>query len=91
MKATCSSKSTYASEKPHVDGPSTSDKLANRGLKQAIIVVPERSIGASFGSEPLSEMASGLVGASSKWNLQRARQRQWRQGRLGQAFLSKRR
>ncbi len=24
------------------------DKLANQGLKQAIIVVPERSIGASF-------------------------------------------
>ena len=30
------------------------DKLANQGLKQAIIVVPERSIGASFHDEPLS-------------------------------------
>ena len=30
------------------------DKLANQGLKQAIIVVPERSIGASFNDEPLT-------------------------------------
>lgn len=30
------------------------DKLNNQGLKQAIIVVPERSIGASFADEPLS-------------------------------------
>lgn len=29
------------------------DKLANQGLKQAIIVVPEKSIGASFHDEPL--------------------------------------
>lgn len=31
------------------------DKLANQNLKQAIIVVPERSIGASFNNEPLTE------------------------------------
>lgn len=31
------------------------DKLANQGLKQAIIVVPEKSIGASFADEPLSK------------------------------------
>jgi superfamily II DNA or RNA helicase len=30
------------------------DKLQNQGVKQAIIVVPERSIGASFADEPLS-------------------------------------
>jgi superfamily II DNA or RNA helicase len=30
------------------------DKLANQGLKQAIIVVPEKSIGSSFHNEPLS-------------------------------------
>ncbi len=30
------------------------DKLRNQGLKQAIIVVPERSIGGSFADEPLS-------------------------------------
>ncbi len=30
------------------------DKLANQGIKQAIIVVPEKSIGASFNDEPLS-------------------------------------
>ncbi len=31
------------------------DKLNNQGLKQAIIVVPERSIGSSFADEPLSK------------------------------------
>src|ERR1700761_9072518 len=31
------------------------DKLEHQGLKQAIIVVPERSIGASFNDEPLSK------------------------------------
>lgn len=31
------------------------DKVTNQNLKQAIIVVPERSIGASFHNEPLSE------------------------------------
>ena len=30
------------------------DKLANQECKQAIIVVPEKSIGASFNDEPLS-------------------------------------
>ena len=31
------------------------DKLANQNVRQAIICVPERSIGASFSSEPLSK------------------------------------
>jgi len=31
------------------------DKLHNQGIRQALIVVPERSIGASFGDEPLSD------------------------------------
>jgi hypothetical protein len=31
------------------------DKLNNQGLQQAIIVVPERSIGSSFADEPLSQ------------------------------------
>ena len=31
------------------------DKLQNQGIKQAIIVVPERSIGASFHDEPLTK------------------------------------
>ena len=46
------------------------DKLANQGLKQAIIVVPERSIGASFHDEPLSTYgfwADWRV--EPKWNL----------------------
>ena len=46
------------------------DKLANQGLKQAIIVVPERSIGSSFHDEPLSRFgfwADWRV--TPKWNL----------------------
>lgn len=31
------------------------DKLQNQGLKQAIVVVPEKSIGSSFNDEPLSK------------------------------------
>jgi hypothetical protein len=31
------------------------DKLHNQGLRQAIVVVPERSIGSSFADEPLSQ------------------------------------
>ena len=31
------------------------DKLKNQGLKKAIIIVPERSIGSSFHDEPLSK------------------------------------
>ena len=30
------------------------DKLHHQGLRQAIITVPERSIGASFADKPLS-------------------------------------
>ena len=46
------------------------DKLYNQGLKQAIIVVPEKSIGASFRDEPLTEFgfwADWQV--VPKWNL----------------------
>lgn len=46
------------------------DKLANQGLKQAIVVVPEKSIGASFNDEPLSKFgfwADWQV--APKWNL----------------------
>ena len=31
------------------------DKLNNQGLKQALVVVPERSIGSSFADEPLTQ------------------------------------
>src|SRR3954468_20422471 len=31
------------------------DKLQNQGLRQAIIAVPEKSIGASFHNEPLTK------------------------------------
>ena len=46
------------------------DKLHNQGLKQAIVVVPEKSIGASFNDEPLSKYgfwADWTV--LPKWNL----------------------
>ncbi len=46
------------------------DKLANQKLKQAVIVVPERSIGASFHDEPLTEFgfwADWKV--EPRWNL----------------------
>lgn len=46
------------------------DKLAHQGLKQAIIVVPEKSIGASFQDEPLTKFgfwADWRV--EPKWNL----------------------
>ncbi len=46
------------------------DKLANQGLKQAIIVVPEKSIGSSFADEPLTQFgfwADWIV--TPKWNL----------------------
>ncbi|TDU62458.1 superfamily II DNA or RNA helicase [Prosthecobacter fusiformis] len=46
------------------------DKLVNQKLKQAIVVVPERSIGASFQNEPLSK--SGFFAdwkVEGKWNL----------------------
>ena len=46
------------------------DKLANQGLKQAIIVVPERSIGASFHDEPLSRSGFWVDWkVEPKWNL----------------------
>jgi len=46
------------------------DKLRNQGLKQAIIAVPEKAIGASFNDEPLSKFgfwADWTV--APKWNL----------------------
>lgn len=46
------------------------DKLQNQGLKQAIIVVPEKAIGASFQDEPLTQFgfwADWRV--DPKWNL----------------------
>ena len=41
------------------------DKLHNQGLKQAIIVVPEKSIGSSFANEPLSDF-----GFWADWNVE---------------------
>ncbi len=46
------------------------DKLANQGVRQAVIVVPEKTIGASFADVPLSRFgfwADWTV--RPKWNL----------------------
>lgn len=46
------------------------DKLHNQGIKQAIIVVPEKSIGASFSDEPLSKYGFWADWhVEPKWNL----------------------
>lgn len=46
------------------------DKLQNQGLKQAIIVVPERSIGASFHDEPLTKYGFWADwSVQPRWNL----------------------
>lgn len=46
------------------------DKLQNQGLKQAIIVVPEKAIGASFHDEPLSKHGFPTDWrVEPKWNL----------------------
>jgi superfamily II DNA or RNA helicase len=46
------------------------DKLENQGVKQAIVVVPEKSIGASFNDEPLSKFGFWADWAvKPKWNL----------------------
>lgn len=46
------------------------DKLENQGLKQAIIVVPEKSIGSSFHDEPLSQFGFWADWhVEPKWNL----------------------
>ena len=46
------------------------DKLHNQGLKQAIIVVPEKSIGSSFHDEPLSQFGFWADWhVAPKWNL----------------------
>lgn len=46
------------------------DKLQNQGLKQVIVVVPEKSIGASFNDEPLSEFGFWADWhVEPKWNL----------------------
>lgn len=46
------------------------DKLNNQGLRQAIIVVPEKTIGASFNDEPLTKFGFYWDWAvEPKWNL----------------------
>ena len=46
------------------------DKLENQQLKQAIVVVPEKSIGASFHNEPLSQFGFWADWhVEPKWNL----------------------
>ena len=69
------------------------DKLANQGVKQAIIVVPEKSIGASFHDEPLSKYGFWADWhVEPKWNLCDAPgDGQRRQGQCGRRVPGKRR
>ena len=69
------------------------DKLKNQGLKQAIIVVPEKSIGASFNDEPLSQvrLLVRLACRTEVEPVQRARQRQRRQGQVARRVPRRRR
>lgn len=63
-------KSPPASGKSHALMFIALDKLHNQGLKQAIVVVPEKSIGSSFNDEPLSQFgfwADWTV--KPQWNL----------------------
>ena len=63
-------KSPPASGKSHALMFIALDKLQNQGLRQAIVVVPERSIGASFAAEPLTRYgfwADWTV--APQWNL----------------------
>ena len=63
-------KSPPASGKSHALMFIALDKLENQGLQQAIIVVPEKSIGASFHNEPLSQFGFwGDWQVEPKWNL----------------------
>ena len=46
------------------------DKLHNQGLRQAIIAVPEKSIGSSFADEPLSDFGFWVDwSVQPRWNL----------------------
>lgn len=46
------------------------DKLANQGMRQAIIIVPEKSIGSSFHNEPLSQFGFSTDWCvEPRWNL----------------------
>jgi len=46
------------------------DKLHNQGIKKAIVIVPEKSIGASFANEPLSKFGFWADWeVQAKWNL----------------------
>ena len=59
------------------------DKLANQGLKQAIIVVPERSIGGSFADAPTepSRLLRRLAGRAAVEPVQRRRASTTRESR----------
>jgi len=64
------------------------DKLHNQGLKQAIIVVPEKSIGASFHDEPLSQFGFWADWhVEPKWNLCDALGEDGGKGNSVKAFL----
>ena len=68
------------------------DKLANQGIRQAIVVVPERTIGASFNDEPLSTFGFWTDWTvRPKWNLCNAHGHRRRQGQFREHVPQERR
>jgi hypothetical protein len=69
------------------------DKLHNQGLKQAIIVVPEKSIGASFNDEQLTKYGflGRLARGAEMEPLQCARIGQWGEGQVRRGISRQRR
>jgi hypothetical protein len=64
------------------------DKLHKQGVKQAIIAVPERSIGSSFGDEPLTRFGFYYDWhVESRWNLCNAPGEDGSKVRAVQSFL----
>jgi len=67
------------------------DKLENQGLKQAIILVPEKSIGASFNNEPLKKYGFWSDWqVEPKWNLCNAPGEEGGKVKSVQTFLNSR-
>ena len=62
------------------------DKLHKQGLKQAIIVVPEKSIGSSFNDEPLSARVLGRLGSFRPLEPLQCAGRRRRQGQFRQSL-----
>ena len=68
------------------------DKLGNQGVRQAVIVVPEKTIGASFADVPLSSFGFWADwSVRPKWNLCSAPRNGRRQGQGSEGVSGRRR